>query len=107
MTKSNALTRRHMLGQLLSTVPVIALGTACHTTRRSPALAAFTASEDAFLEELERACFLFSQECAHPVTGMVKDRDKATGATHLRASSIAATGFGLSAWCLAEERGWV
>ena len=107
MTKSNALTRRHMLQQLLSAVSVLALGTACHTTSRSPASTVFTASEDAFLEELERACFLFFQECAHPITGMVKDRDKATGATHLRASSIAATGFGLSAWCLAEERGWV
>ncbi len=63
--------------------------------------------DEPFLEELERAAFLYFRECSHPRTGLVKDRDRATGATALRVSSIAATGFGLSAWCLAAKRRWV
>lgn len=79
----------------------------CSSLSNHDARNPFTAADEAFLEELERSSFLYFRECAHPRTGLVKDRDKATGATNARVASIAATGFGLSAWCVADERRWV
>jgi hypothetical protein len=57
-----------------------------------------------FLDELERASFLFFWESAHPQTGLVKDRSKADGQDPREIASIAATGFGLTALCIAHER---
>src|SRR5215471_6325106 len=66
----------------------------------------FTRDEDAFLEGLERACFDFFWEEANPVTGLVKDRSQAAGPDSRNVASIAATGFGLTALCLAHRKGW-
>ncbi|HMJ90210.1 MAG TPA: glucoamylase family protein [Candidatus Acidoferrum sp.] len=93
-----------MLLQLTSAAALASSG--CGTTAQWNEQV-FTRADERFLDELERASFLFFRECAHPKTGLVKDRDKATGATNARVASIAATGFGLSAWCLADERKWV
>ncbi len=65
--------------------------------------------DDSFLHEVESASFLFFWEQGNPKTGMVKDRcnvhsDKDNGGV---ASSIAATGFGLSALCIGDHRGFV
>jgi hypothetical protein len=74
----------------------------------SPGSAApqFTADQEAFLEEIEKASFLYFWEAADPETGQVKDRCGADGPDARRVSSIAATGFGLTALCIAERRGW-
>jgi hypothetical protein len=64
-------------------------------------------ADDAFLDELERASFRFFDECAHPQTGLVKDRSLADRNDEREVASIAATGFGLTALCLADERGWL
>jgi hypothetical protein len=66
----------------------------------------FTAEEDSFLEDLERACFEFFWDEVNPATGLVKDRSQATGADSRNVASIAATGFGLTALCIADHRGW-
>lgn len=66
----------------------------------------FSPSEDAFLEEIERASFSFFWEQASPVTGQIEDRAPAAGGQHHNISSIASTGFGLSAMCVADYRGW-
>ena len=66
----------------------------------------FTAEEDRFLEDLERACFEFFWDEANPATGLVKDRSQATGSDSRNVASIAATGFGLTALCVADRRGW-
>jgi hypothetical protein len=66
----------------------------------------FTKTEDAFLEELERASFAFFWEQASPITGQVEDRGPADGGKRRNISSVAATGFGLTALCIADERGW-
>ncbi len=61
--------------------------------------------DDAFLEELERATFLYFWEKADPQTGLVKDRSNVRAATdNVTAASIAATGFGLTALCIGAER---
>ena len=99
------LTRRAMLTQLALTLPFAG----CLTRRATHgSIAQLSREDEAFLEELERASFLYFRECAHPRTGLVKDRDKATGQTEqATVASIAATGFGLSAWCIADRRGWI
>lgn len=71
-----------------------------------PSLYRFTAEEDNFLDELEQACFLYFWEQANQKTGQVEDRGSADGGTPRNASSVAATGFGLSALCIAASKGW-
>lgn len=97
--------RREMLVQLTSVAALMLSG--CHSWDVARGHSVLSRDDYSFLDELERASFLFFRECAHPTTGLVKDRDKAAGAASFRVASIAATGFGLSAWCLADQRGWV
>lgn len=70
-----------------------------------------SAPDHAFLEDLERRSFRYFQEQTNPQTGLVLDRARTDGTTHdeghRNTASIAATGFGLTAWCIAAERGWV
>ncbi len=83
-------------------------------TARSPSLAArpgaspFAPSDDQFLEEMEKRNFQFFWEQANPQNGLVKDRCNVTvknDATTV--ASIAATGFGLTALCIGEMRGYI
>jgi hypothetical protein len=66
-----------------------------------------TADEDQFLNEVEKACFLFFWEQASPKTGMVKDRCNVHVDDQGIVASIAATGFGLTALCIADKRGFI
>jgi hypothetical protein len=66
----------------------------------------FTADEDALLEEMERTSFSLFWEAVDPNVGLVKDRNLATGPDQRNVASIAATGFGLTALCIADQRGW-
>jgi hypothetical protein len=63
-----------------------------------------------FLEDMERSACLFFAEQAGPTTGQVLDRalnKTTTGALDTRfTASIAATGFGLTALCIADKRGY-
>jgi hypothetical protein len=63
--------------------------------------------DDRFLDELEKANFLFFLEQASPQTGLVKDRCNVRAADHTVVASIAATGFGLTALCIGQQRGWI
>jgi len=62
------------------------------------------AEDEALLDEMERACALFFWEQSNPSTGLVKDRSLANGTDSRDVASIAATGFGLTALCMATER---
>src|SRR6201993_1982841 len=63
--------------------------------------------DDQFLDDLERSNFLFFWEQANPQTGLIKDRcNVRTGDTSVVAS-VASTGFGLTAICIAEKRGFI
>ena len=67
-------------------------------------------SDEAFLDDLERQGSLFFWEQASPVTGQVLDRarnDLAGARDPRRMASIAATGFGLTALCIADHRGYL
>lgn len=73
--------------------------------------AALTAQDEEFLEDLERRSFQYFQEQSDPRTGLVLDRARTDGSPHderhRNVASIAATGFGLTALCIAAERGWI
>jgi hypothetical protein len=68
-----------------------------------------THADVAFLEELEHANFLYFWEQANPKTGLVRDRCNVRRPEDDKnvLSSIAATGFGLTALCIGENRGYV
>src|SRR6266850_5207988 len=57
-------------------------------------------SGEQFLEDVERASFEFFWDEASPSTGQVKDRALLNGNDSRPMSSIAATGFGLTALCI-------
>ena len=69
--------------------------------------AALSPEDDAFLDELEKANSLFFWEQAHPDTGLVKDRCNTRATDTGIVASIAGTGFGLTALCIAQQRGWI
>lgn len=64
-----------------------------------------------FLEDLSHRAFLYFWEQADPKTGLVLDRARADGSAedepNRGVASIAATGFGLTALCIAADRGWI
>src|SRR4051794_40913436 len=70
-----------------------------------------SAEDQRFLEDLSKRTFQFFLEQAEPTTGLVPDRARPDGSQldqqHQGVASIAATGFGLSALCIAAERGWI
>ena len=71
----------------------------------------FSARDEAFLADLERRSFQFFWDQTNPRTGLVLDRTRTDGSVadenHRAVASIAATGFGLTALCIAAERRWV
>ena len=70
----------------------------------SPAL---SSEDDLFLDDLEKRNFQFFWEQASPQTGLVRDRCNALVNGNTIVGSIAATGFGLTALCIAQQRGYV
>jgi hypothetical protein len=61
-------------------------------------------SDEALLDEVERAAFSFFWNEASAATGQVRDRARMNGDETRRVASIAATGFGLTALCIADSR---
>ncbi len=67
----------------------------------------FRPEDEALLDRMQQANFRFFWEQGHPQTGLIKDRcNTRTNDTSIVAS-IASTGFGLTAICIAEKRGYV
>jgi hypothetical protein len=70
-----------------------------------------SAHDEAFLEDLSRRAFRYFWEQSNPQTGLVLDRSKTDGSAsdenHRTIASIASTGFGLTALCIAAERRWI
>jgi hypothetical protein len=67
-----------------------------------------TDQDDDFLEDLSRRAFLYFWEHGSPRTGLVLDRARNTkGEEKRNFASSAATGFGLTALCIAAEREWM
>jgi hypothetical protein len=70
-----------------------------------------SAQDDAFLEDLGQRLFRYFWEQGDGGTGLVPDRARTDGSPldegHRNVASIAATGFGLTALCIAAERRWI
>src|SRR5579885_1569433 len=66
-----------------------------------------TPEDDQFLQDVENACFQFFWEQQNTKTGLVQDRADVRGGTPGLVASIAATGFGLTALCIGEMRGFI
>ena len=62
--------------------------------------------DNQFLDEVEKAHFLYFWEQADPKTGLVKDHCDTGTTDNSIVASIAATGFGLTALCIAHKRGF-
>ena len=73
----------------------------------APPTRAAEKSRETFLEEVEKRACLYFYEQAHPVTGLVLDRVRIDGVDDRRIASLAATGYGLSALCIAHQRGYL
>ncbi len=112
----NNLTRREVLGQLgkvavISSLPSMTFfpfgcGSGSTSSPQPPTGDSYNGTNDQLLEEMEKAAFLFFWEQADPATGQVKDRALAEGNDTRTVSSIAATGFGLTALCIGDQRGY-
>ena len=105
------LTRRDILRFTalgLATVPFAGLG--CQTdaapSPREKLSAPYQGTDDQLLDEIERTSFEFFWNETNPSTGQVKDRALANGGGNEIMSSIAATGFGVAAMCIADRRNY-
>lgn len=72
-----------------------------------PQPSALSPEDDQFLNDLEHANFQFFWDQANPHSGLIKDRCNVRTNDTTLAASIASTGFGLSAICIGEKRGFV
>ena len=66
----------------------------------------YQGTDEQLLEEIQRGSFQFFWNETNPDTGQVKDRALLNGGDTRTMSSIAATGFGLSALCIGDARGY-
>jgi hypothetical protein len=73
----------------------------------SPARTSLSPADDQFLDELEKRNSQFFWEQASPQTGLVRDRCSVRANSNTMVASIAATGFGLTALCIAQKRGFI
>jgi hypothetical protein len=95
---------------ILSVAAVVALGSGSDACAAAAGNGA--GDDDGFFDDLQHRAFLHFWEQADPRTGLVLDRAGADGGPSAsprsrRVASIAATGFGLTALCIGERRGWV
>ena len=115
---SKGLSRRRLLKGFLQSglvLPLTSLLTAVDAPDQQhskpanpPASSTLSDADRDFLYELECLTFRYFWEQANPATGLVKDRcNVRTPTDNGVVASIAATGFGLTALCIAEEEGFV
>jgi hypothetical protein len=115
--RSTVVSRREVMRQMLGVggcLPLAKLMSALPSPQQaasppvtSSGLAVLSAEDDQFLNELEIANFSYFWEQGSPKTGMVKDRCHVGSNDEGIVASIAATGFGLTALCIGDQRGLV
>lgn len=75
--------------------------------------AGISSADEAFLEDLQKRTFQFFWDHSNPENGLTLDRVAADGTRRspghqaYNIASIAASGFALSSYCIAADRGWV
>jgi hypothetical protein len=114
---SAIITRRKLLAKLGKTAGVCSLanlpfflagcGGGSSLVPPPPPGDGYSGTDDQLLEEICKGAFQFFWEQADPGTGQIKDRAFASGGNDKRpVSSIASTGFGLTALCIGDQRGY-
>ncbi len=76
-------------------------------TNLAPGAGIYSATDQAFLNDLENREVLFYWDETNPTTGLVPDNANANGGNPSTDSSIASVGFGLSALTIGDARGWL
>src|SRR5579862_9837315 len=110
---SSQLTRRSVLCRLLGTGMALPFASLLSSSpkpeeqhqlpAKPPSRTSLSPEDDQFLDDLERSNFCYFLEQANPDTGIVKDRCQVQGDDYGIVGSIAATGFGLTALCIATN----
>lgn len=107
---TNHLTRRQLLSRLGKAAllsPCLSLIYGCGGSNGgSSGGGGYTGTDDQLMDDIERAAYLYFWEQTDPNTGLIKDRALAAGNDTRTLSSIAATGFGLTGLCIADQRGY-
>ena len=112
MDASHSIERRKLLqwcGQGLALAPFASLagcGKSAPPAAQNPGGAPFQGTDEQLLDEIQRGSFQFFWNETNPKTGQVKDRAFLNGKDTRTMASIAATGFGLTALCIADARGF-
>ena len=83
-----------------------ACGGGSPTVTQPPPGNGYSGTDDQLLDEIQQAAFLFFWEGVDPNTGQIKDRALAAGNDSSTLSSIASTGFGLTALCIGAQRNY-
>jgi hypothetical protein len=114
---SKKLTRRNVLQHLLGAAACLPFASYLSASvdpqerhagpARPPVPTALSPDDDHFLDELEQVNFRYFWEQTNPQTGITKDRCTIKTADNGIVGSIAATGFGLTALCIGQQRGFV
>ena len=103
-----AVVEKQINGSQASPAPVSPEHSTAHPPLPAPPLpSGLSLEEDQFLEELEKRNFQFFWEQAGAQTGLIKDRSQVLEKDNRIVASIAATGFGLTALCIAQKRGFI
>jgi hypothetical protein len=68
---------------------------------------ALRANDVQLLDDVQHRAVQFFIEHSDPVTGLTRDRAPKSGEPASAAASVAATGFALTAWCIADAHGWI
>jgi hypothetical protein len=107
-----SMNRRHMLRLMALAAASTAASSAAVSSPSALAAQAprLTREDESFLDDFIRQGCLYFYQQASPVTGQVLDRsrnDLAGARDPRRMASIAATGFGLTALCIADHRGYL
>ncbi len=66
-----------------------------------------TVQDNTLLDDIQRRGVLYFAEQSDSVTGLTHDRAPNNTGPSNSPASIAATGFSLTAWCIADARGWL
>ena len=106
----NRFTRRYLLrvfGKAALASPLLGTGFLEAACGGGTSSSSTPLTDDQLLETIQQANFNFFWNQAGPATGLVKDRVVAHGTDSSTVSSIAATGFGLTALCIGDSRGYL
>ena len=87
-------------------VSLLGCGSKTPTMPPNPGGTPYQGTDDQLLDDIQRGSFQFFWNETNPATGLVKDRAYLNGNDTRTMSSIAATGFGLSALCIGNARGY-